>query len=183
MFGVIPRRGAPSSPVRATLAPRRPTHMKIRQARPEELDTLSKLAVRSKAVWGYSEAFMKACQPELTLDEDALPDVYLKENGAGIIGFYSLERISADEVELGHLFVEPRELGCGHGMDLIRHAQAEARRAGYRVMVIQGDPNAAEFYVKAGAEAVGERPSATIPGRMLPVFRVPLYAESMEKGA
>jgi hypothetical protein len=36
--------------------------------------------------------------------------------------------------------------------------------------VIQGDPNAAEFYQRCGARKIGERPSASIPGRVLPLY-------------
>jgi GNAT superfamily N-acetyltransferase len=153
--------------------------MKIRPARRDELDALTQLALRSKAVWGYSEAFMRSCVAELTLAESALPGVFVKEHGASVVGFYSLERMSSDEVQLVHLFVEPRELGCGHGMDLIQHAQLQARRAGYRVMVIHGDPNAAEFYEKAGAREVGVYASASIPGRMLPLFRLRLDTQEV----
>ena len=39
----------------------------IRSARPEEAETLSALALRSKAYWGYPADFMEACREELTL--------------------------------------------------------------------------------------------------------------------
>jgi hypothetical protein len=39
----------------------------VRQARLEELPGLSELCLRSKAVWGYDQAFLEACRSELTL--------------------------------------------------------------------------------------------------------------------
>ena len=41
-------------------------------------------------------------------------------------------------------------------------------------MIIQGDPNAKNFYLKVGAKLIGERESASIPGRYLPVFIINL---------
>ena len=39
----------------------------LRPARPDEADLLTELCLRSKAVWGYDDAFMRACRAELTL--------------------------------------------------------------------------------------------------------------------
>jgi len=60
------------------------------------------------------------------------------------------------------------------GQVLVTHACAEARRLGRRVLVIQGDPNAAGFYEACGARQVGWQPSTSIPGRLLPLFRLEL---------
>jgi len=38
--------------------------------------------------------------------------------------------------------------------------------------MIDADPNAEGFYLKMGAERVGESPSGSIPGRMLPLLQV-----------
>jgi N-acetylglutamate synthase-like GNAT family acetyltransferase len=147
--------------------------MTIRPARAEELESLTQIATRSKAVWGYTQAFMNACARELTVGLEALPNVFVKQVGAQTVGFYCLARVSDDTAELTHLFVEPRELGAGYGIELLRHAQAQAARSGYRTLMVQSDPNAADFFVKAGGRAVGERLSASIPGRLLPVFHLP----------
>ena len=96
------------------------------------------------------------------------------EAGGNAIGFYSLERISAAEVELSLLFVEPDFIGKGYGQKLITHAQEEARHLGYSKMIIQGDPNAERFYRSAGGLLVGTRKSASIPNRELPIFCINL---------
>jgi GNAT superfamily N-acetyltransferase len=91
-----------------------------------------------------------------------------------VIGFYALERLSGNEVELGYLFVEPAAIGHGHGRRLIEHAKAQAVALGFRTMVIQGDPHADRFYRMAGGERSGFRESESIPGRHLPLFRIDL---------
>ena len=41
-----------------------PAEVRIRPALPEEAPVLSALALRSKGVWGCSEAFLEACRAE-----------------------------------------------------------------------------------------------------------------------
>ena len=145
----------------------------IRPARREELPALSELALRSKAVWGYSAEFMAACRGELTVDEADLPCTFVKESDGVITGFYALSEIDPTRAELEFLFVEPHELRRGHGFELLQHAREQASLRGYRTIVIQGDPNAAGFYARAGAQPIGERESSSIPGRMLPIYELP----------
>lgn len=148
----------------------------IRPAKPTETDALSDLAFRSKAYWGYSDAFMEACRAELSVAPGDLGKhpTFVLERGGRPLGFYSLEPLSPRRAELGHLFVEPAEIGTGCGRQLFEHARGEARRRGFAVLVIQGDPHAARFYEACGARRVGSRPSASIPERSLPLFELPL---------
>jgi GNAT superfamily N-acetyltransferase len=148
----------------------------IRAARPTETEALGALAFRSKAHWGYSAAFMAACRAELSVSADDLdrcPTWVLVEGGMPV-GFYSLEPLGEGRVELAHLFVEPTAIGRGHGRRLMEHARAEARRRGWVTLLIQGDPHAAGFYEACGAVCVGSSPSASIPGRSLPLFELAL---------
>jgi GNAT superfamily N-acetyltransferase len=147
----------------------------IRAARPDELRALSELAWRSKAHWGYSDDFMSACRAELTVSEACLEHAFVEEADQQLVGFYALSPLDATRAELAFLFVEPAEIGAGHGRALLEHALEHARAQGFGVLVIQGDPNAAEFYVRCGALKVGERPSDSIPGRMLPLFELPIW--------
>ena len=148
----------------------------IRQALPNEVEYLSGLAFRSKSHWGYSDRFMQACLEELTIDEYYIENnpTFVIEDARDIIGFYSLEHISAPEVELSYLFVEPDFIGKGYGRKLMVHAQEEARHLGYSKMTIEGDPNAERFYRSAGGSVVGTRKSVSIPGRELPIFCINL---------
>jgi GNAT superfamily N-acetyltransferase len=148
----------------------------IRPAEASEAHPLSELALRSKGYWGYSAEFLKACRKELSVDIRYLEHhpVFVLDHNGKPAGFYSLEQISEHEVELGLLFVEPKHIGLGFGRQLIEHAKQQALQAGYRSMLIQGDPNAARFYLAAGGEPAGSSPSGSIPGRMLPLFRIEL---------
>ena len=146
----------------------------IRPARPAEADYLSELALRSKAHWGYDPDFLEACRKELSVNTQYIGKhpVYVIEGKAEPVGFYSLEHIGETEVELGLLFVEPGCIGSGLGRQLIEHAKKKAADSGYATMLIQGDPNAARFYLAAGGEPAGTSESGSIPGRMLPLFRI-----------
>lgn len=146
----------------------------IRKAAPEEASLLSALAFRSKAYWGYDAAFMEACREDLTLSREKVlehPTYFLEADG-DILGFYNLEHISGEEVELGYLFVEPNAIRNGYGGKLVQHARKTAKRLGYKFITIQGDPNAGGFYENCGATLVGNRPSTSIAGRELPLFRI-----------
>ena len=148
----------------------------IRQALPSEVEHLSGLAFRSKSYWGYSDRFMQACLEELTIDKCYFENnpTFVLEDSRNAVGFYSLEHVSAAEVELSLLFVEPDFIGKGYGRKLITHAQEEALHLGYSKMIIQGDPNAERFYRSAGGLLVGTRKSASIPNRELPIFCINL---------
>ena len=152
--------------------------MTIRPARPEEASLLSELAFRSKAHWGYSPAFMYACRDELSVSEEAIRSgqAFVLAQRGSPLGFYTLEPLSTERVELGHLFVEPTCVRTGYGRRLLAHAAEEALHRGFATLVIQGDPNAAAFYESCGAKRVGTEPSASIPGRSLPLFELRLSA-------
>ena len=148
----------------------------IRPADIGEAQLLSALALRSKAHWGYSAEFIRACRKELTYDPDYLRanTVFVAEAGGKVSGFYALERVSENEAELGAMFVEPDCIGLGFGRALISHAKKTASRLGIGAIVIQGDPNAVDFYQAAGGTPCGKRESGSVPGRMLPLFRIAL---------
>lgn len=152
--------------------------MIIREAISADAAQLSSLAIRSKAHWGYSTEFMDACVDELTvspinIEEDDLHYV-VAEIDKEIVGFYNLEGLSGDEVELGALFVEPEHIGTGVGRALIERAKCHAVNLGASKLNIQGDPNAEKFYRLAGGEQTGSKESESIPGRFLPTFQISL---------
>jgi len=152
--------------------------MVIRPATPDEAASISDLAMRSKAVWGYSPAFLEACRAELTWSAAELQakgiGFFVAVEGADLLGFHAIEDLSGGEYELAALFVEPARIGTGVGRALIEHAKSEALSCGARVLMIQGDPHAERFYRAAGAERIGERPSESVTGRSLPLFAIRL---------
>ena len=153
----------------------RPRALSPRPAEPEEADELSALAFRSKAYWGYDAEFLELCRSELTLTADFIKagEVHLIEIGEGAVGFYSLVRWNSD-VEFGHFFVDPGYIRQGVGVLLWNHALARAVALGYGRLIIEADPNAEGFYLKLGAERIGEVPSRAKAGRLLPLLFFPL---------
>jgi len=148
----------------------------IREACSREARLLSALALRSKAHWGYSPEFLDACRAELTVDRSRFgrPDYacFVAVESDSILGFYSLKRVSARVWELDALFVEPARIGTGVGRSLIEHAVCTLSKRGATRLIIQGDPNATDFYRAAGAKQTGTRESGSIPGRLLPLFEI-----------
>lgn len=147
----------------------------IRRAVPSEAPAISTLARRSKAHWGYPPKQMAVFAKELRVTPAALKryDTYVAERDSKIVGFYSLAPFEGDEIELGHLFVEPEILGGGIGRELLHHAALHTTTTGYPALWILSDPNARGFYQRQGAAFVRDVPSS-IPGRTLPLLRLPL---------
>jgi len=154
----------------------------IRTAVVGDCEALTALALRSKAYWGYSAEFMAACRGELTIDAEflCLHEVFVLTQGSRSLGFYSLQKLSASRVDLGHLFVEPDHIGRCHGRRLWDHACARAGARGFGVLVIHSDPDAEPFYLSRGARRVGSTPSGSIPGRELPLMEFDLSAVRQE---
>lgn len=150
--------------------------LKIRDAVSQEADLLTDLALRSKAHWGYSKQFLESCRDELTVHPALVEhDDYryvVAEEKESIVGYYALKADTPDIFELEAIFVDPRHIRTGVGKKLLEHAIRRLSRLGAKRLVIQGDPNAAGFYEAAGARRVGERESASIPGRFLPLFEI-----------
>jgi GNAT superfamily N-acetyltransferase len=149
------------------------TEIRLRAARPGEAALLTELALRSKGYWGYDQAFLDSCRPELTIrpEEVAARCIVVAEAAGRILGFYSVDgRPPAGE--LGNMWVEPAWIGTGVGRRLWQHAMTTARKAGFVTLRIGADPGAEGFYRAMGAQRIGEEPSASIPGRMLPLLRV-----------
>ncbi|MEV6672167.1 GNAT family N-acetyltransferase [Streptomyces sp. NPDC051162] len=147
--------------------------MLIRAARTDEAEILSELALRSKAYWGYDEAFMAACRDELTVSASAIAGTAVAEQDGRILGFVIVEGSPPSGV-LDMLFVEPHAIGKGVGRALFAHATATAAEHGFGRLTIEADPHAEPFYLAMGATRVGTRPSGSLPGRALPLLAIAL---------
>ncbi len=152
--------------------------LKIRPATPEEAATLTELALRSKAHWGYDADFLRDCREDLTITPTYVQEnpVYVAEDDGEIAGFYTLRRAQED-VELDFLYVEPAAIGKGCGRLLWRHAVEHARSLGFGRMLIHSDPHAENFYRAMGAERIGQVPSPVREGRMLPLLSYSLSSQ------
>jgi len=149
---------------------------KIRNAKANEAQLLTALAMESKAYWGYPAEFMIKCLDELTITEKKLSDAFLHyyviEKNNTVLGFYALESLNHSKVELEALFVYPKYMGRGYGKALINHAKKLTIKLGAHTMLIQGEPNAAGFYQSVGAIKMGEKESGSISNRFLPIFEI-----------
>jgi GNAT superfamily N-acetyltransferase len=141
---------------------------------------LTAIAVASKAHWGYDAEFMENCRAEISVlpEEIERLTVVAAQAGAEIAGFYSLEPDGAGGGELHKLFVRPDFMGHGIGRRLFEDACHRARSEGYLAVSLDSDPNALGFYKEMGCSVIGEAPSGSIPGRMLPRLSHNLGTES-----
>lgn len=149
--------------------------MRLRKPAVHELDVLTDLIMRSKAVYGYDAAFMKACREELTLTPEKIArgSVIVAEFDGAPAGVAQI--MSHDgEWHLELLFIDPKHMVLGIGRRLMAWTVEEARRQGAKELRIEADPDAEAFYLKMGAERRGEAPSQSIPGRSLPLLVLPL---------
>ncbi|MFF2653434.1 GNAT family N-acetyltransferase [Streptomyces sp. NPDC058045] len=145
----------------------------IRPARVTEAGPLSELALRSKAHWGYDADFLAACRDELTVRAEEFGDgrTAVAERDGHILGFTTLGG-EPPAGELRMMFVEPGAIGRGIGRLLFQHTLAAARDQGFARLTIDSDPNAEPFYRAMGAVRIGEVPSGSIAGRVLPLMSV-----------
>ncbi|MCY9513041.1 GNAT family N-acetyltransferase [Paenibacillus apiarius] len=145
--------------------------MMIRRATNEDSNTLSELAYRSKAYWGYSKEFLDKCKDDLTVTVPYMEmnPVYVLEKNNKIIAFYS---ITLNEKKLEALFIDPEHIGKGLGKLLWLDLLSKAKQLNIEEFTFDSDPNAEAFYVKMGAKRIGETPSTVFPDRRLPLMSV-----------
>ena len=145
----------------------------LREARAADAAALTALAIRSKAYWGYDAPTMAVFRKELALGTREIEDwvVVVLSDARKPVGFYALAECGEETGEVERLFVEPTELGRGHGRQLLDDAVARARSLGWQRLVIASDPFAEGFYLCHGAVRVG-RIRSSIPGRSLPLLHL-----------
>ena len=143
--------------------------LRIRRAQPADAAVLTGVALTSKAVWGYDAAFMAACRAELTITPQSIlrQPTHLVERHGQALGFYQL-RIDGAVAEVAQFFIAPATLRRGLGRRLWAHLERAARTAGAMRLEVDSDPHAEAFYLAMGMRRVGEAPSGSIAGRMLP---------------
>ncbi|MGD7788995.1 GNAT family N-acetyltransferase [Propionibacteriaceae bacterium Y1700] len=151
------------------------SEVRVREARPEEHEEISALALRSKGHWGYSAEFLEACRAELTIDATDCGSglMWVVEQDARVLGF-SLLKVDSAGAELSALFVDPSAIGTGCGRILLEHTLRAARVAGFTHVELDADPGAESFYLHFGARRIGSSPSGSVPGRELPRLAIAL---------
>jgi GNAT superfamily N-acetyltransferase len=149
--------------------------MLIRRALPNEAQSLTDLALRSKRAWGYDDDFMERVLPDMVVHEEYLIVEHglVAEDAGKVIG-YAILRVDGVTAHLRDLFVEPDRFGEGVGRALFQEAARLAREYGAESLRLEGDPNAIGFYERMGLRQVGAQPSIVGNGRMLPLMEIDL---------
>jgi ribosomal protein S18 acetylase RimI-like enzyme len=144
----------------------------LRRAIADDAAVLTALALRSKASNGYDAAFMEACREELTYSAatQAGGETWVAELGGRLAGFIDV-RLVDGAAEVFAMFVEPDLKRSGVGRALWQQLETSARHLGASAVMLDADPAAVAFYQAMGCATIGERPSGSIRGRMLPRMR------------
>jgi ribosomal protein S18 acetylase RimI-like enzyme len=145
----------------------------IRGGRPDDAAALTALAIRSKASWGYDDAFMRKAHGDMRV---TAPDIQsshclVAEHDGAICG-YVLTFVNAEGALLRDLFIDPAYFGRGLGRELFQRAIAHARECHARRVVLHADPNARGFYERLGMQCTSEVNSSVVRGRKLPVMEL-----------
>ncbi|MEM7293848.1 MAG: GNAT family N-acetyltransferase [Pseudomonadota bacterium] len=150
----------------------------IRDAQPADADTISELAFRSKGYWQYPADAMELWRDELCLDPADINNpthrVAIAIIDDEIVGYSHLVEIEPGVGELDGLFVDPTFIGKGVGKALLQDVLESARVRTLDVLHVESDPNAEQFYARAGGIPNGVRESDKIAGRFLPLFQFQL---------
>lgn len=76
--------------------------------------------------------------------------------GGALAGCLMLSDHGEGVVQMRQVCVEPNRQGTGVGAALVRESEGEARRRGYRSMMLHARDIAVGFYERLGYECVGE---------------------------
>lgn len=150
---------------------------RFRPARPDELEAITALAIRSKRYWRYSDGFMAALIPELTFQQADLEDertrVEVLEVDGRLTGALRMRR-RTELAYLEDLWIDPEAIGHGYGRIGFERSCAIGREWGKGVMELEADPFAEPFYAHVGAVRVAMSPVLQVPGRAVPLMRYTL---------
>jgi GNAT superfamily N-acetyltransferase len=146
----------------------------LRKATGDDADSLTDLAHRAKAHWGYPASWMREWDPQLTIIPGYLDmhAVWVAECDGAIVGMCALEDRGARWM-LEHVWVEPALHRHGIGRTLVLRALETARDRRARFLA---DPYATGFYERLGARLTGHV-AAPMPGardRTLPRYEFEL---------
>lgn len=150
----------------------------LRRALPSEASMLTRIAIASKAHWGYDLTFMNAVRDEITITEQHIQDseFVAAERGGELVAFYNISGEKPNG-QLTYMWVLPSAIGQGLGRLLWSDAMKRANEQGYQSLKIDADPHAEGFYRKMGAKKIGEVKSGSIEGRILPLMEVTVTAQ------
>ena len=117
---------------------------------------------------------MRACREELAISPETLKrhDFWVAEDG-DLLGCAALAP-NRPVGEVHAFFVDPGVQRRGVGRSLWDVIKREAILAGCAGLALDADPAAVPFYEILGFRVVGDAPSGSIPGRMIPRMAIDL---------
>lgn len=155
-------------------------NLKLRQARLDEAELLTDLAMRSKQSNGYDDEFMAQCRNELTVTDESLfaAEFWVAEDEAKNYTVCGCVGLSVDEegnsAEVHSFFIDPDWKRKGIGRRLWQDLVKRAGNMGIMQLRLDADPSAVAFYEALGFEIVSYTPSGSIVGRTLPHMTIAL---------
>lgn len=146
--------------------------MKIRTALSHEAPELSKIALSSKAYWGYPEYYFKFWENMFTITAEFIDQhkVWIACDASTKLGFIAIS-VCSRTVEIEHLWILPKFIKQGIGRKLFEHTLTWCTHNNIDIVRIESDPNAVGFYQSLGAKIVGYVESKPKP-RVLPVLEL-----------
>ena len=144
-------------------------NIEIRRARANEAGILSDLSMRAKRSNGYDDAFMEACRAELTVTASRMEEgEYWVAEAQSVCGCVCLKEAENGYGDVHAFFIDPDYQRQGIGRLLWQKVVERTRAQGMSALRLDADPAALPFYRSMGFIKVGEVPSGSIEGRMLP---------------
>lgn len=147
------------------------TKFTVRLAHESEAHLLNELANRSKAYWPYDADYLDLVRSIVHVTSDdirAWPFSVAVENKR-ICGFSAVCE-SGGERMLDHLWIEPTHIKKGFGQALFIEGVKSAKELGWSMFTIASDPYAENFYIKMGANRIGEKESKVKKGFFMPLL-------------
>ncbi|PQJ82752.1 GNAT family N-acetyltransferase [Polaribacter glomeratus] len=140
----------------------------IEIATTSDAETLTKIALKSKSFWGYSDEILERWVEDLTVSKKIIEEmiVYKFIFEDEIVGFYILNQPKEQSIELDFLFVVPNLVRKGIGNKLIQHVFEKVKKLGCTQIIVLADPNAVPFYEYKGFKIIDKKESV-IDGRFL----------------
>ncbi|WP_300674689.1 GNAT family N-acetyltransferase [Soonwooa sp.] len=149
--------------------------MKIEKATTNDHSTLTNITLDGKAFWGYSKEQIELWKKDLTISKDYIDEneVYKLIDDDEIIGYYSILKISRTDSKLDNLFLYQKYIGKGFGKILMNDFIERVKKSDCKVIILDSEPNAEEFYKKFGFETY-DRLESSIKDRFLPKMKLNL---------
>jgi len=143
--------------------------IEIRRAVPADSERATELARIAKSHWGYPAEWLERWWDELSISADAIAQnpTFVASIDGEVVGVCQMQEGEVGAV-LDHVWVDPRCHGRGVGRALVEHALAQS----HGVIAVIADANAERFYIKLGANRVGDvaAPMPGAPERTLPLL-------------